>query len=229
MIACAAMKFSHGPVHHEVISIIKRARQRLILISPYWDLWRGIIAEIERAATRGVKITVIARGGEDQTKQARALKCISSCLDYEGFIDRLHAKIYLNESEALVTSMNLVESSALNSVEVSIHIEQEYASKEFSQVKRICDELRRTAEADRKRSADDDDVPVRTTRSRRNKTGHCIRCVEEIPYDIETPLCEDCYKSWAKYKNPDYTEKYCHECAEKTKTSKNDPLCEDCA
>ncbi|WP_316819328.1 phospholipase D family protein [Pedobacter nyackensis] len=42
------------------------------------------------------------------------------------------------------------------------------------------------------------------------KSGYCIRTGSKIPFDIKKPYCVEAYKSWAKYGNPDYKEKYCH-------------------
>lgn len=229
--AGSAMKITHGPVHHEVIGLIKRAKQRLVLVSPYIDLWRGVITDIERAAVGGVRVSVIARGGEDQVKQAQALRRLIPCLNSVGYVDRLHAKLYLSEHEAIITSMNLVESSALNSVEIAVHIEQAYAAKEYNQAKRICDDLLKTAAQDEQRTT----VVEKPARSapaaaarRRRKHGFCIRCSESIDFDVDRPLCEDCFKVWARYKNPEYEEEHCHACGEEAATSLQDPLCEDC-
>jgi len=41
-------------------------------------------------------------------------------------------------------------------------------------------------------------------------TGFCIRTGVEIPFDIRKPYCEKAYISWAKWNNPDYSEKFCH-------------------
>lgn len=224
------MKLTHGAVHHEVITLIKRSQTRLVLVSPYFDLWRGLINELERAVSRGVKIYVIARGGEDRAKQETALRKLIPSLHYVGYIDRLHAKIYLSEREALITSMNLVESSAMNSLEIAVHIDQEYATKEYGQARRICDDLLQIAEQDEQRGVETGRVSTAGAKkaTRRRKSGHCIRCAETIGYDPEAPLCEDCFKVWARYKNPDYEEKFCHACGDDCDTSMAAPLCEDC-
>ena len=60
------------------------------------------------------------------------------------------------------------------------------------------------------------------------ETGYCIRCGEYIDYNLEKPYCPEHFKSWAKYKNENYQEKYCHMCGEKAKTSKKRPVCYDC-
>jgi hypothetical protein len=181
-----------------------------------------------------VRVSVIARGGEDQAKQAQALRRLIPCLHSVGYVDRLHAKMYLSEHEAIITSMNLVESSALNSVEIAVHIEQAYAAKEYRQAKRICDDLLKTAAAGRATRSGGGEAYVRSapaavsTARRRRKHGFCIRCSESIDFDAEKPLCEDCFKVWARYKNPEYEENHCHACGAEAATSLQDPLCEDC-
>jgi len=46
-------------------------------------------------------------------------------------VDKLHAKIYMNESTVIVTSMNLLESSSKNSKELAIRIDDENGKKEI--------------------------------------------------------------------------------------------------
>lgn len=43
-----------------------------------------------------------------------------------------------------------------------------------------------------------------------NHIGYCIRTGEEIPFNPDRPLSESAYKSWSKYKDKNYKEKYCH-------------------
>jgi hypothetical protein len=40
--------------------------------------------------------------------------------------------------------------------------------------------------------------------------GYCIRSRTTIPFNPKIPLCQDAYKSWSKFSNPEYPEKYCH-------------------
>jgi len=58
--------------------------------------------------------------------------------------------------------------------------------------------------------------------------GYCIRCSEVIDYDPERPYCDKCFASWAKYKNPNYKEKYCLICGREWSTTKLRPVCNDC-
>ena len=56
----------------------------------------------------------------------------------------------------------------------------------------------------------------------------CIRCGDRLPFDTFHPLCDDCYRKWAEYGNPNYTEHFCHSCDKRRKTTKEKPLCSTC-
>jgi len=58
--------------------------------------------------------------------------------------------------------------------------------------------------------------------------GFCIRCGTAIENDPARPLCDDCYKKWAQYKRPAFTEKYCLACGKPSRTSYAKPYCIDC-
>lgn len=40
--------------------------------------------------------------------------------------------------------------------------------------------------------------------------GHCIRTGTPIPFNSKRPMSEEAFKSWSKFSNQDYPEKYCH-------------------
>lgn len=40
--------------------------------------------------------------------------------------------------------------------------------------------------------------------------GYCIRTGIEITFDLHKPFSVEAYKSWSKYKNKEYPEKFCH-------------------
>lgn len=57
-------------------------------------------------------------------------------------------------------------------------------------------------------------------------SGYCIRTGKLIPFNPKKPFTKEAYVSWAKYKNPDYKEKFCHKTGNesKGKTSFNNPI-----
>jgi hypothetical protein len=42
------------------------------------------------------------------------------------------------------------------------------------------------------------------------QTGFCIRTGVSIPFNLEKPMSYEAFKSWSKYSDPDYAEKFCH-------------------
>lgn len=58
--------------------------------------------------------------------------------------------------------------------------------------------------------------------------GVCIRCGTQIPFNQHKPLCISCFKSWYKFKNLAYEEKFCHACGDSHASSMARPFCLDC-
>ena len=61
--------------------------------------------------------------------------------------------------------------------------------------------------------------------------GTCIRCGSKIPYNMNRPLCDDCYQTWVQFGNIDYTERFCHKCGREfdNSISYRKPLCKNCS
>lgn len=75
------------------------------------------------------------------------------------------------------------------------------------------------------------DADILTTNSEQQKIDHgtCIRCGEKIPYNINRPLCDNCYQTWVQFGNIDYPETYCHKCGEVFEgITYKYPLCRKC-
>lgn len=56
--------------------------------------------------------------------------------------------------------------------------------------------------------------------------GYCIRTGVKIPFNVERPFSDQAYKSWARFKDDKYEEKYCHYSGEPSegKTSMAKPI-----
>ena len=171
---------------------------------------------------------------------------------------RLHAKYYANESNALLTSMNLYSYSQDNNIESGVLtkagllknltglsnsligetdfdkqasayfwkvIEQseplfckepvfqsgflgfnkksehsEIKVNKLSSVFAEAKSIKVENETNKKVELKDNSTP----------TGYCIRTGAKIPFNIEKPLFPEAYKSWNRYGDVDYAEKYCH-------------------
>lgn len=55
-----------------------------------------------------------------------------------------------------------------------------------------------------------ENAPRKTKDEKIEISGYCIRTGEKIPFNPEKPLSREAYKSWNRYADPKYPEKFCH-------------------
>ena len=100
-----------GVTYHLEI-LVKGAREKLILISPFLKINERIRQMIEDKDRDKIDIRVVYGKNELQPEENNWLKSKTSVRS--SFCKNLHAKCFLNESEAVITSMNLYEFSQVN-------------------------------------------------------------------------------------------------------------------
>lgn len=112
----------------EILSLIDEADKELVVVSPYNDFTFGheLLARLKKARVRGINITFFL-GNDVELPPAF---CELPLQVY--YVEKLHATIYLNEKQAVFTSMNLVE--AVGNVSIDFGIATENA-EEFKEVK----------------------------------------------------------------------------------------------
>jgi hypothetical protein len=112
----------------KIHTLIEEAKTELILVSPYVkiDNWGKTKSCLNRAIDRNVNITIIARENADQD-----LNYIKSLKIRLVLIKDLHAKVYINDKQAIVTSQNLLHYSDSNSVEIGYISQTQYEHKEL--------------------------------------------------------------------------------------------------
>jgi len=216
-------------------NLMKGAREKLILISPFLkvnDRLRQIIEDKDRDK---IDIRVVYGKNDLQPEENNWLKSKASVRS--SFCKNLHAKCYLNESEAVITSMNLYEFSQVNNEEMGVLVLKAedpalYASvyEEAMRLIRISEEVRVTVEKVVPADAEAESKARRSVKAKvaTPEKGVCIRCKADIKADPTHPLCRDCFTKWKQYENVDYEEKYCHLCAKPGKASMRKPTCYDC-
>ena len=101
-----------------ISTLIVEAQSKVIIVSPYLGVseWKKIKVSLERAKKRGVEITVYYRVINQKDADFFEQLDIPIVL-----VKGLHTKLYLSESEAIVSSMNLYEPSDLHSIDIAIH------------------------------------------------------------------------------------------------------------
>ena len=109
----------------KVMTLIDQCRGRMVIISPYMQLrhWRKLAYRITTSQQRGVSYDCYYRSDQDYADEL-------SRLNISGIpVHKLHAKIYYNQEQALVTSMNLYHYSDTFSIDIGYLTEtpEEYA------------------------------------------------------------------------------------------------------
>ena len=117
----------------KILTLIEEAREELIIVSPYVKIreWNKMIKALQKAVQKGVNVIFIARLNCKQDLS------ILDDLDIKPIlIMDLHAKVYINESSAVVTSHNLYYYSDTNSIELG-HFTEDV--KEIKELKKFVD------------------------------------------------------------------------------------------
>lgn len=200
-------------VSYHLQQLINKANEKLVIISPYLKINDRIKQSLEDKNRMKIDIRVVYGKNDLQPEENNWLKSMTSIRS--SFCKDLHAKCYLNENEAILTSMNLYEFSQVNNNEMGIHVEKiadpelyKDIYEEAQRLIRISDEIVISVE---KASAKEKLVNKVDLKQKANKiNGYCIRTGVEIPFNVEKPMNYESFKSWSKYSDADYPEKFCH-------------------
>jgi hypothetical protein len=100
----------------EILTLFEEADEKVIIVSPYCKIgkWYKLLAKLESLIERNIEIEFYVREGEFETIQEIEQVGIEPIC-----IKNLHSKIYMNEKEAIVSSMNLLLSSDMNSLDIA--------------------------------------------------------------------------------------------------------------
>lgn len=223
-----------GTSYH-IENVIIKAKEKLFLVSPYLQLSKTLFERLKDAANRNVKIKIIYGKDELKPNEKNSLAELKKLELF--FFENLHAKCYFNETEMVITSMNMYEFSEKNNREMGVFItgekDAELFTKAVEETHSIIknSELIQLTKTRRRFYQDKGPVPDKNAGNGSGKQpgrGYCIRCEQRIPYNPERPYCRDCFTVWSQFENPDYEENVCHSCGEFEPSSMNKPMCYDC-
>ncbi|MCP4614570.1 MAG: hypothetical protein GY845_38305 [Planctomycetes bacterium] len=214
-------------VSYHLQQVINNANEKLILISPYLKINDRLKQSLEDKDRLKIDIRLIYGKNELQPAENNWLKSLRSVRS--SFCQNLHAKCYLNENQAIITSMNLYEFSQVNNNEMGIFVIKDDDSElygdiydEAMRLVRISDEIKISVSKVPKNTAS------KSAKPSSNVSGFCIRCRTQIHLNPMAPYCKKCFNAWKKYENDEYEEKHCHICGKTNKSSLIKPSCYDC-
>jgi frataxin-like iron-binding protein CyaY len=106
----------------EIMTLIEEADKKLIIVSPYCKFsdWKKFINTINFLKRKKTAVEFYVREGESKTNDE---------VEKIGFnpisVPNLHTKLYINEKYAIVSSMNLLTYSDMNSLDIAYQTETE--------------------------------------------------------------------------------------------------------
>ena len=231
--------FTTTGISHHLENIIKTAENRLIIISPYIRVNPRLREFLEDRNRFKIDIRVIYGKNELRPEENNWLKSMTSIRT--SFCKDLHAKCYLNEKEALLTSMNLYEFSQNHNDEMGILVSLKEDPELYKEIDdesmrllRKSEEISVTAASVETTEAAKRDSGSKVAQERAQpasetpKNGFCIRCKAGLPAKPTQPYCRSCFATWNRFKNESHEENHCHTCGKSHKATLLKPLCSTC-
>ena len=115
-------------ISSKIMSLIEESDEFVLLVSPYVKIskWYKLLKKLDNLKARKIPFSFVIRDENSNSNSVYELDSLS--YSYSAIPD-LHAKLYLNEKYAIVTSLNLLLSSEINTIEIGYQTETpaEYA------------------------------------------------------------------------------------------------------
>lgn len=228
-------------ISSELETLIQEADKTLYLVGPFLKLSKDF-QELINSRNKNEKKTIIIYGKYELTPEQ--LKFLTGLRHvYLKFHENLHAKCYVNDTKLIITSLNFYEYSMIHNKEMGVlydttnEADQEIYTKALEHIKFIEDNsndkpfeltgnntttTEKKVEATKPQNSIKENIKTSTSK----QTGYCIRTGVPMPFNIAQPMTNDAWKTWSKYSDKDYEEKYCHFSGEHSngETSVNRPI-----
>jgi hypothetical protein len=107
-------------ISFEIEELLESAYQYLVFVSPYLKINQRLKVKLSDTFERVEKVFFLYRSGQVSKQELDWLQSFPNLTLY-GLKD-LHAKIYINQSSAIISSMNLYEYSQINNHEIGIKL-----------------------------------------------------------------------------------------------------------
>src|SRR3970040_59788 len=102
-----------------ILSVVRDARKYAVLVTPYLGLWPHAEDAITVAVKNRVDVKVILRA-DPQVLNSDDVQWLLLNKVKVATVEGLHAKIYLNETSVVVSSMNLTRGSTTASLDFAL-------------------------------------------------------------------------------------------------------------
>lgn len=128
---------------YEIEKLLNDAAEYLIFVTPYIKINKRLKVKLSDAFKTVKKVYFVYRKNEITKEEVEWFKLFNN-VELLG-INNLHAKIYINEKKAIISSMNLYEYSQVNNHEISLLIDTKPNIESF---RAILEEIRIIVESE---------------------------------------------------------------------------------
>ena len=132
---------------YHIEQIIINAEKTLTLVTPYLKLSQMLYERLIDADNRGVQIILVYGKSELAAAERDKIFSLNNIAIY--YNHSLHAKCYFNESEMIITSMNLYDFSEVNNREMGILLDRKKDRKIFDETCREVESIVNASEIEK--------------------------------------------------------------------------------
>lgn len=121
-------------ISHELMILIKRAKEKIVLVSPYLKVNPQIQERLKTRGAMGTLSEIVIVFGKSDLKSSE-IEWMKGIMDLK-VIEKanLHAKCYLSEDRAIICSMNLYDYSQQNNIEMGVLITRDSDKEAFDEL-----------------------------------------------------------------------------------------------
>jgi len=114
----------------KILTLLEECEERVIIVSPYMKIskWYRLLNRLNDLKAKSIPIEIFIRDDHRNEETYQDLDQLE--LEYQK-IPHLHCKLYLNEKHGIVSSMNLLLSSEINSLEIGFLTETKQEHEEL--------------------------------------------------------------------------------------------------
>ena len=120
--------FTTRGLSYHIDELIKNSKKFVILLTPYLKFSITLYERLQILVDKNIELSIIYGKTELTSKQDQLIKQLG-CNIY--FKENLHAKCYINETEAIICSMNLHSFSEVNNIEMGVRLDKRKNKKAY--------------------------------------------------------------------------------------------------
>jgi hypothetical protein len=194
----------------KIIRIIDDSKEYCLIVTPYLKEWYHLQEYLKTAARNKKRIIFFFR--DDQKGEKKIEEFYNEYKFDVVFIRDLHAKIYLNENEALITSMNLHNTSQEKNYEIGVLLRNEKIIDNHVKTY-IIDQIFKNGRIDQlTKKSDNNFYKLLENNLFFEKIDYCVYCGEPKKYVANNRYyCDECHEE--RKKQNDFTKKNFRFCA----------------